>query len=341
MREHLCCIHGLGLRLSTNDPAIASAGQLLLRQFPREGAGDPVALEIRLDGVQDRSAIPIAVSPSARHLYSQTGRAVGDRLRTEWGCDLYRDEGRLIADFHEQGLLRIDDERGRAEGYLVQPDAMHQQLHVDFIQFALAELLKRQGVYSIHAAALEKDGYGVLIPAFQGRGKSTCCISLLRSGYRCLSDDHPLLRENGAGLELLSFPVTINVTEQCIQFFPELRDARERLSEGLRKRQFRIDELYPRSMAVSGRPALILFPQIIEWPTSRLELLPKSRALEELLRHGLKVFDREVARRQFQTYSRLVESTPCYRLYFGEDVLDLPRLIDPLLAEAGAAPRHS
>jgi hypothetical protein len=36
-----------------------------------------------------------------------------------------------------------------------------------------------------------------------------------------------------------------------------------------------------------------------------------------------------------------VGTTPCYRLYFGEDVLALPQLVDPLLAEAGAAFRNN
>jgi hypothetical protein len=341
MSEHLYCLHGLSLRFTTNHPAIAAAAQLFLRQFQQDDPEGPVELEIRLDGVRDPGEIPIAISTTAQHLCSRTGKAVGDRLRTEWECDVYREHGQLIADFHQQGRLRMDDERGRMEGYLVEPDAMHPQVQIDFLQFGLAELLKRQGLYSIHAAALEKDGHGVLIPGSRGRGKSTCCISLLRSGYRCLSDDHPLLRENGGGLELLSFPVMINVTERSIEFFPELREVKERLSPGLQKKQFYPEELYPHAVAQSGTPALILFPQIVDWPQSRLEPLSKSRALEEILRHGMQVFDREVARRQFHTLSRLVGTTPCYRLYFGEDVLALPQLVDPLLAEAGAAFRNN
>ncbi len=36
MVEHLYGIHGVGLRLSTESPAIASAGQTLLRHFRQE-----------------------------------------------------------------------------------------------------------------------------------------------------------------------------------------------------------------------------------------------------------------------------------------------------------------
>jgi len=52
---------------------------------------------------------------------------------------------------------------------------------------------------------------------------------------------------------------------------------------------------------------------------------------EELLPQGLLVFDKAVARREFDTLSRLVKRAARYRLYFGADVLELPKLIDPLL----------
>src|SRR5207244_1150026 len=104
--------------------------------------------------------------------------------------------------------------------------------------FALTELLKRRGMYTIHATALERNGRGVLIPGDSGRGKTTCFLSLLRAGYRCLSDDHPLLRQDGSHLELLSFPVKIDVTEKTIGFFPELQQANGRLRQGVRKRYF-------------------------------------------------------------------------------------------------------
>src|SRR5207245_6330563 len=132
--------------------------------------------------------------------------------------------------------LRIDDQHTRGEGYLVLPEAMHHDVQISFLHFAVTELLKLRGLYTLHATALEKGGQGVLIPGASGRGKSTSCISLLRDGYRLLSDDHPLVRENGHGLEILSFPVKIDVTEGTIGFFPELRGAKEALHQGVRKR---------------------------------------------------------------------------------------------------------
>jgi hypothetical protein len=331
MQESYYEIHGVGLRVVTDGPGMAAAVDRLLRHFRRPANTGPAMLEIVCRAVSHRSEIPVTVSPSAEVLFDRNGKTVGDLLREEWQCTLYRDREQLIADFHDQGLLRWDNRRGRMEAYLVEPEALHPDILGSFFHFGLAELLRAQGLYTIHATALEKGGRAVLIPGSSGRGKTTCCISLLRAGYRCLSDDHPLLRENGAGLEILTFPEKIDVTENSIEFFPELKEAKGRLTQGVQKRNFLPEEIYPHALTESGKPALLLFPLVVDAPESRVEPLPKNRALEEIMRQGLLVLDKEVAGRQFVTLARLAEQTPCYRLYFGEDVLALPQLVDRLL----------
>ena len=172
----------------------------------------------------------------------------------------------------------------------------------------------------------------ILIPGNSGRGKTTTFISLLRSGYRYLSDDHPLLQDSGAHVEVLPFPIKINVTDATVQFFPELKSASEQvLHPGVPKRFFYAEDLYPTAVGERCQPALVLFPHVVDSPQSHLELLPKSRALEALLPQALLVYDQEVARREFKVLAKLVKQVDCYRLHFGRDILDLPKLITPLL----------
>jgi hypothetical protein len=208
---------------------------------------------------------------------------------------------------------------------------MHPDVYAVYFHVALSELLRGAGLYSIHATALAKNGRGVLIPGASGRGKTTCCIALLRAGYRYLSDDHPLIRENRSGIELLCFPEKIDVTDRTIQFFPELKQASQRLDHGIRKRYFHVGEFYPQAIVDASRPSVIVIPEINADPRSRLIQLPKPKALEEVLAHGLLVFHKEIAARQFDTFCRLIDSVDCYRLSFGRDVLELPRLIDSVL----------
>jgi hypothetical protein len=333
MTEYRYSLYGTAVRYETDVPTLAHPVNELLRHFRRDEAFDAGAgLALRLHQVKDRTEIPLTISPSARHLASGTGEAVGDRRATGLPYDVMLDQGRLIAEFHGIGVLVIDGAQSRAEGYLINPGRLPSNLIEYLFHLALIELLRRCGLYTIHATALEYNGRAVLIPGNSGRGKTTSFISLLRSGYRYLSDDHPLLQDSGAQVEVLPFPIKINVTDATVQFFPELKSASEQvLHPGVPKRFFYAEDVYPTAVGTRCQPALVLFPHVVDAPQSRLELLPKSRALEALLPQALLVYDQEVARREFKVLAKLVQQVDCYRLHFGRDILDLPKLITPLL----------
>ena len=332
MTAYLFSLYGTPVRYVAESPLLAAPVNKLLRHFRRDSLEESAALTLYFRAVQDRAEIPLTMSSSACQLSSGTGAAVGDRRETGLPYEVIQDEGRLIADFRDVGVLVIDGVRGRADGYLIKPEAMHANLIEYLFHLALIELLRRRDLYTIHATALEKHGRGVLIPGNSGRGKTTSFISLLRSGYRYLSDDHPLIRDAGTHVEVLPFPIKINVTDATVAFFPELREAPETvLRPGTPKRAFYAEEMYPTSVGESCQPAIVLFPHVVDAPHSHLELLPKSRALEVLLPQALLVYDPEVARREFQVLAKLVQQVDCYRLHFGRDILDLPKLITPLL----------
>ncbi|MBS0168740.1 MAG: hypothetical protein JSR62_00180 [Nitrospira sp.] len=284
-----------------------------------------------------RSDIPLRISGKAQLLHSGSGLVAGPDGQTTWLCDIYSQQGALIVDFHDEGLVAIDSRTFSARGYLVRPEEMEPDTRNSFVHFAMTELLKRRGMFTFHATALEYQGNGVLIPGFSGRGKTTSFLSLLRSGYRYLSDDHPFFRVTNSGVELLSYPLKINVTDQTISFFPELQQAPSSvLRAGSPKRSFYAEDLYPQSIGQSCAPTLILFPAVMDAPYSCLEPLSKKVALEMILPHSLLVYEPEVAREEFKALTRLIQQTDCYRLHFGRDVVDLPWLVTPLLNKRSA-----
>jgi hypothetical protein len=333
--EYLFSLYGTSVRFTTSSPRLAEPVNELLRHFRRDTLDESASLTLCFQAVQDRADIPLTFSPSAHQLSSGTGAAVGDRPETDLPYEVIHDGGKLIADFFDAGVLVIDGAQGRADGYLIDPHTMPASLIEYLFHLALIELLRRCELYTIHATALEKNGRGILIPGNSGRGKTTSFISLLRSGYRYLSDDHPLIRDAGDHIDLLPFPIKINVTETTIAFFPELRNASDHLLRpGFPKRGFYAEELYQTAIGECCRPAVVLFPHVVDAPHSRLELLPKSRALEMILPQALLVYDPVVARREFQVLAKIVQQVDCYRLHFGRDILDLPNLITPLLEQA-------
>lgn len=69
-----------------------------------------------------------------------------------------RQRGWLIIECYEEGLVAIEDRTGETEGYVVRPDAKPLPVIEGFIHLTLTELLKRRGLYALHATAIEKDG---------------------------------------------------------------------------------------------------------------------------------------------------------------------------------------
>jgi hypothetical protein len=324
-------IHGLDLSFRSTSSAISTPSHRHLRYFHQDSAPPHDSLRMIFEVVPSAADIPVTISPTARRLFSRPVENAGKFNWTEWPCEVYQDHAQLVINFFSRGLLLIDGPAGDVHGYLVNPESMHPDLCVRFVHSALVELLKWKQFYTIHATALEKDGLGVLIPGASGRGKTTTFLSLLRSGYRCLSDDHPFIHENEHGVEVLAFPVKVDVTENTIKLFPELREAGALLHQGIAKRYFYVEDLYPGGTGHSCVPKILLFPHVVNQSTSWLEPISKSQALEDLLPQGLLVYDPQVAKQEFQTLTRLVQQVECYRLHFGHDVLDVPRLIDPIL----------
>jgi hypothetical protein len=330
--EYQFSFHGHGLCYKTSSRTLLSSVAAWAHEFRQAELGGEVSLTITFEEVSSRDAVPLVKSPSSRLLFSGTKPALGSSMRALWQCDVIQDEGRLVVDVHEQAVLVIQPERGTAHGYFLCPETMHPDLLESFFHYALAELLKRRNMFTLHATALEYHGRGLLIPGCSGCGKTTALLSLLQSGYRYLSDDHPILRDAGTRLELLAVPMKIDVTEQTIAFFPELREAVSGLlRQGVYKKSFYAEDLFADPLGRSCEPVMIVFPHLTNMSHSCLEPIPKSEALETLLPQPSLIHDEDTARREFQTLSKLVQQTACYRLHFGQDVLDLPQLISPLL----------
>ncbi|MDP1769320.1 MAG: hypothetical protein Q8L74_11025, partial [Nitrospirota bacterium] len=329
LQELLFSFHGVAVRYLASSPTLISPVVLFRQHYRCEDvAHDP--LTIQFEEVGRRGDAPIQLSPLARQLFTGTKPALGDALRALWHCTITQDGGCLVVDLHEQGALVIDGDRGTARGYFVHPEAMHADLCASFFHYALAELLKRRRAQMLYASALEYQGRGVLIAGHRGCGRTTAMLALLRAGYRYLSDDHPLLRDDGAKVELLSFPMTIEVTDRTIGFFPELQQVEPGLvRQGAYKKRFEAVDLYPASVGTSGAPAMLLFLQVADMPYSCLEPLSKSQALDAILQQAAFLSDRDIARQDSHPLSKLVQQADCYRLHFGQDVLDLPRLITP------------
>jgi hypothetical protein len=249
--------------------------------------------------------------------------------------DVYRQDGCLLYDLHEKGRVVLDIAGGRLSGYLASDAHLGPAFATTYlVLLPLREALKRRGLFSVHASAVEKDGRGVLFPAYSGSGKTTSCLALLGGGFRSLSDDRPFLRRrDGADLvEVLAFPDSFHVTDFTVRMFPELQDVvrSAALSAG-RKHRVDPERVYPACTGIEAVAKLIVFPRLSDRPDCVAVPLPKGVALQELLPHSLLVFDPEAAARQFDLLGDLIAQVDCYRLFLGRNPRELPPLIEHLL----------
>jgi hypothetical protein len=197
---------------------------------------------------------------------------------------------------------------------------------------ALIEMVKQHGLYSLHAAGLCLDGRGLLLAGASGAGKSTLTLALLRAGFEFMGDDTLFLHPAGDGLQVLAFPDELDLTDETISFFPELRHLLALLRGHRRdKRQARAETLFERlTFAWMCRPAALLFPRIGDAPKSVLSPMTPFEALLELAPNIL-LTEATAVQAQLDALAALAQSCPCYRLETGRDFEALSRRLRELV----------
>lgn len=321
--EQFYKVHGWTLAVSVGDESFRGPLETLLWPFVFPPEDEP-RFRLRL----------VAESPpdeplpgDARLVFSHRESPSEDPLSAGLDFEVYRADDLVQLDLGEKGIIRISLSAGSAEAYFPDPSAVHADALGSLIMFTLAELLKTVEIYMIHAGSVSLEGRGVLIPGTQGRGKSTLCLTLVEGGFGFLTDDVSLLRTVGESVEFLEFPERVSVSENTIALIPHLQTMSEKMEVGLLKRHFNIDDVYPGARTARADTGLILFPEVSGLKQSRLESLPPTRAMENLMPQAISVLDVDTAREQFALLSKLVSESDCYKIYLGKDLVEIPKLV--------------
>jgi hypothetical protein len=194
----------------------------------------------------------------------------------------------------------------------------------------LVELLKRRGLYGLHAAGLCRDGRLLLLPGTSGSGKSTLALALARAGFGFLGDDTLFLARRPEGLKVLAFPDEVDLTDQSVAFFPELSSLLDTgLPAGWRKRQTRAEQAYGAEVVWECEPALLVFPHVAGVAASELTPLPREEALLELAPNVL-LTEPGSSQAHLDALAELVERSECWRLATGMDLEAAVRLLESL-----------
>jgi hypothetical protein len=167
---------------------------------------------------------------------------------------------------------------------------------------------------------------------------------LIRQGWRYLSDDAVLLRQQPEGVAAVALRKPCYVDASTAARYADL-PLGEEVSDthGGRKRRVHLEAAYPGQQVAAAIPQMLLFSHIV--PDSHSALLPldASRALKYLLtQSGPQLFDRHTMAQHLELLTQLVQQAAVYELHTGRDLYHHPGMLGRLLAEAtGEARWHA
>lgn len=318
-------LHGHPLAIRADDPRLLAALHARLRYF-HVPTSPPAALHFTVSSVPtpEHHRVERPTQP-ARSIYEPPH---GEVLYVDQLDELYIDT--------EQVRARARLTAGRAELSAVAGERALWLLSHPLFTLPLVEMLKRRGLFSLHAAALTLEGRTLLLPGTTGAGKSTLALALIRAGWCFMGDDTLFLRRAGGSVQVLAFPDEIDVTQQTLALFPELASAPSlpRLP-GAAKWQLRAERLYRTLIVREAQPTLLLFPRVGRQASSEIVPMPPNEALLELLPNVLLTQPR-LSQAHLDLLGELAQRLPAYRLRTGRDLAALPVRLAALLQRASA-----
>jgi hypothetical protein len=172
---------------------------------------------------------------------------------------------------------------------------------------------------------------GLLLVADSDSGKSTTALTLIRQGWRYVSDDTVLLYRHGSsGTGLAgSYRRDVCVDPDAAGLFPELAGPTWPASPSdPSKWRVDLDRVYGSRFLAACTPRVLLFPELMPAAPSSLTPVDGRQALQRLVRQSslpLLASQPAMAQGLLDALTQLVAQTACYRLTVGRDLLDGPR----------------
>jgi hypothetical protein len=317
-------LHGLHLAVSGWGEAVGALHARLAR-LPADGnaAGNGHRPDLELEIVEAPDACLRGMPARGRPVYDPPAGCVlyddsADRLHLELGPRL-----RAVCE-PGRGWARLAGGAGAPSEEALGGDLW--TLSHPLATLPLVELLKRRGLYSVHAAGLCRNGRGLVLPGTSGAGKSTLTLALARAGFGLLGDDTLFLARRAEGLSLLAFPDEIDLTAETAAFFPELVPRLAAPRPGWRKRQLRPEDAYGAEVVWECAPGHLVFPRVAGRSESRLIPLDSGEALCELAPNVL-LTEPAASQAHLDALAGLAAASSCWRLETGRHLDGAVRLL--------------
>lgn len=317
-------LHGVCVRFETADASIASRLEKQWRPFAAaERAPDLPSplISFRLEAV-------VATPPPPPFPAVSSGPVVV----------YYHQDEQVVAYFQRWGRYDIDLAAGVVDGAMTEACLSVYGVFEDMIIIALAPLLRRQGLFTLHAFAAAREGRAAVLVGDIGAGKTTTGLSLLCAGYRLCANDSPLVRFDADGqLHICAYPGLISSYPDSLAWFSQLAPVLTQAErfDGSAKLSFAADDLWQDAWQMEARPGVLLFPQVVPGlAASDLRPVHRFPALQRLVSQSIENWDAAAIPAHMRALRVLADSVPAFDLLLAPDVKRIPALISEALDAA-------
>jgi hypothetical protein len=202
---------------------------------------------------------------------------------------------------------------------------------------ALSFALVKRGLEPLHSTSVVINGGAVAFLGSSGFGKSSLAASFLGAGYRLLTDDLLLLRENGAGFCGYPGPSRIKLFPSVARAFLKANLGGVPMNNGTTKL---VIPLFENQVCRAATPLKVICvltsaPKVVGKRLISLAPLSPKEAFVELLRgtFNRRLTDPDRLQRQFAAVSQLVAKVPVFMLSYPRVLRRLPEVREVVLSK--------
>jgi hypothetical protein len=299
------------------DAALVARALGPLRALDEPSVSRPADLEAEVALAATSTALPPAgTPPEDAVVFEERDGAV--RVRAP---------GVGVATLRADGGLRLEVDPEAPDG-----DAVAERLTIP----ALAESLRRAGVYLVHAAILRVPSPGlgvVVIPAARGGGKTTLALSLRRAHWSMLSDDRGWLTGAPGQPEIDPWPEPPRVGDRSLFLLPPharpgLRDERTGKAP--------VPGLAPPRLDRTCPVVAVLLPRLVGGPGGRVAPAQGAAALAAVVSQMVVATARDTTGGSFRFAAAMMAHMPAFTVEVGDDPATLARAVEAVLAPGRA-----
>lgn len=239
----------------------------------------------------------------------------------------FSDNKEIYITSEDGSIICLSSNKRGAKGF-VRKETLNDPIRLSsLVGMSVVEILKYHNLYFLHSAALYSDGTGYLISGDGGCGKTTISLSLVRGGFKYVSDDSLFIKELNGEIVVYPLYTRFHIDSDLAERFPDMvRGKNLRIPDGI-KVSVDISQTFPGSFIPYMRPDVIIFPKTYSQGESQLHPISRIEVYRRLLKQTVLGADKVVSRNQIRALEKLVKQTVGFELLSGRDVYEAPEKI--------------